>query len=133
MVHCYVAQLLNKPKEVWKWFLSILESDIYDIQGGTVPEGIHVGVMGGSVNIVTKGFAGVRLREDRIIIEPKLPTKWRSLKLKFLHKGVWVFLAITKSHISVSMKGQVPIPVEINNKLYYPLLNKTLKVLSRRR
>ena len=133
VVHCYVAQMLKKPKEAWKLFLDVLRSDIYDSQGGTTPEGIHAGVMGGSINLVTKGFAGVRLRDDKILIEPRLPAKWRALKFKFVYKEIEISLAITKRQVAVLLHGQVPIPVEINGKLHYPLLGKTLKVILRRK
>ena len=59
VTHCFIAQLLGKPKEAWQGFLDVLESDIYDTQGGTTSEGIHVGVMGGSVDMAIRGFAGL--------------------------------------------------------------------------
>jgi trehalose/maltose hydrolase-like predicted phosphorylase len=128
VVHCYIAQVLKKPKEAWKLFLEVLRSDICDTQGGTTPEGIHCGVMGGSISLVTKGYSGLRLREDRIVIDPWLPQKWRGLKFKFLYKGMWVSLAITRNQVLVLFEGQVTLPVEIKGKLYYPPLGKTLKV-----
>jgi len=133
VTHCYIAQILNKPKEAWERFIDVLESDVYDTQGGTTPEGIHVGVMGGSIDIVMRGFAGISLLEDRVVIDPKLPQKWRSLKLKFLYKGIWVCLTISKLQISIQLQGQVTIPIEINSKLYYPLLGKVLKVPLRKK
>jgi trehalose/maltose hydrolase-like predicted phosphorylase len=133
VVHCYIAQLLKKPKESWKLFVDVLQSDIYDVQGGTTPEGIHCGVMGGSIALVTKGYAGLRLREDRVIIDPHLPLKWRGLKFKFLYKGMWVSLAITRNQVLVLFEGQSTIPVEIKGKLYYPPLGKTLKVPLKKR
>ncbi len=128
VVHCYIAQLLNKPKKAWQRFIDVLESDIYDTQGGTTPEGIHVGVMGGSIDIVLRGFAGVKLLGGKIAIEPKLPSKWRSLKFKFLYKGILINLTISKLQIQILLQGQVTIPVEINGKIYYPPLGKTFKV-----
>jgi trehalose/maltose hydrolase-like predicted phosphorylase len=133
VTHCFVAQLLSKPTEAWQWFLDVLRSDVYDIQGGTTPEGIHVGVMGGSVDLATHGFAGVRIVGDRLRIEPRLPKRWRSIKFKLLYKGIWVSLAISKRQVSVLIQGQAAIPVEINGKLHYPLIGKTLKVPLRRK
>jgi trehalose/maltose hydrolase-like predicted phosphorylase len=128
VVYCYLASTLKKPKESWRLFQDVLKSDIYDVQGGTTPEGIHAGVMGGSVNLVTKGIAGVRLRDDRILIEPRLPSKWRGLKFKFFYKGIWVHLAFTRSQLSVLCEGQIAMPVEVNGKLYYPPIGKTVRI-----
>jgi trehalose/maltose hydrolase-like predicted phosphorylase len=133
VTHCFIAQLLGKPQEAWQRFLDVLESDVYDTQGGTTPEGVHMGVMGGSVDIAIRGFAGLRLAEDRISIEPRLPKKWRSIKFGFSYKGIWISLTITKRQVSILVQGQITIPVEVNGKVYYPLLGKTLKVPLRKR
>lgn len=133
VTHCYLALILGKPKEAWHRFLNVIESDIYDTQGGTTPEGIHVGVMGGSLDIVMRGFAGVHLAEDRIKIEPRLPQSWKRLKFKFLYKGILISLVIKKHKISILIQGQVTIPIEINGKLHYPLLGKILKVSLQKR
>ncbi len=133
VTHCFIAQLLSKQKEAWQWFLDVLSCDIYDVQGGTTPEGIHIGVMGGSIDLAVRGFAGVRALADRVRIEPRLPKKWRSIKFKIIYKGIEVFLTITKRQVSVLIQGQAAIPIEINSKLHYPLIGKTLKVPLRRR
>ena len=133
VTHCFLAQVLNKPKKAWEGFLDVLESDVYDTQGGTTPEGIHVGVMGGSIDLAIRGFAGVRIIENKIIIDPRLPQKWRSMKLGFVYKGIWISLIITKRQVSVLVRGQIAIPIEINGKDYYPLLDKVLKVPFRRK
>ncbi len=133
VVHSYVAQLLAKPKEFWRWYTDVLKSDIYDVQGGTTPEGIHCGVMGGSLDIVYRGIAGIRFRKDRVMIDPKLPQRWRKLKFKFLYKNIWISLTITKLQISILIQGHGAIPVEVSGKLYYPSLGKTLKVPYKKR
>ena len=107
-----------------------MESGIYDVQGGTTAEGIHAGVMGGSVYIVVKGFAGVEMLEDRIKISPNLPNHWRSIKLNLVYRGVNISLSITNSHIFVAIPGSVIIPIEVGGKIYYPSASsRTIKIL----
>jgi alpha,alpha-trehalase len=128
VVHCFIAQLLAKPKETWRMFLDVLKSDIYDLQNGTVSEGIHVGAMGGSLDIVIRGFAGINTLDDKVVIEPRLPKNWQNLKMNFIYKGVRFSLTITKHQVSVIQQGPITIPVEIFKRLYYPCLGKVLKV-----
>jgi len=40
------------PDEAWRKYLAALESDVADIQGGTTKEGIHLGVMAGTVDLL---------------------------------------------------------------------------------
>ncbi len=101
VVHCFIAILLDRKDEAEKWFLEVLRSDIHDTQEGTTPEGIHTGVMGGSINIVIKGFAGISMQDGVIRINPRLPKKWRSIKLKFLYRSQWFSLKVTRKQVII--------------------------------
>ena len=61
----------------WELFLKALRSDIDDVQGGTTPEGIHLGAMAGSVGIVLQRYAGVTLDTGGIRFTPDLPARLR--------------------------------------------------------
>ena len=137
VVHCFIAQRIGKQKIAWKFFQDVLKSDLNDIQGGTTPEGIHMGVMGGSIDIVLRGFAGVSFFDDRLKIAPALPAKWRKLRLKFRYKGRLVLLTITKQELTIYITGirgqSLGLPVEINDKLHFLFLDKRYKIPIRRK
>lgn len=132
VVHCYLSDILAKKKESWRWFLRVLESDIYDTQGGTTPEGIHAGVMGGSIDIVTRGFCGVRTFENRIKITPNLPENLTEISYNFHYQGCRIFITLGKSFFRIQAKGKKTksffIPVEALNKTYKLFLNKPRKI-----
>lgn len=86
---------------MWDWFLSALESDIYDTQGGTTAEAIHCGVMGGTLDIIFKSFAGINIFKDYIQIEPNLPAQWLNLSFKVLLRNVWIGIEISQETIKV--------------------------------
>ncbi len=105
VVHCYLADILGQSKQSWKWYCEVLNSDINDIQGGTTPEGIHTGVMGGSINIALKRYAGVDVINGIINIDPDLPKKWKRIKFKIKYKGIWYSLEIEKHKINVTLSA----------------------------
>lgn len=122
VVHSYIANLLGKGEESWKLFMDVLKSDIYDSQGGTTPEGIHTGVMGGSIVIAIKGFVGLSIMEDRIKIDPNLPKHWDKVEFKICYRKNWIFFKVTKEQIiittpSLSSKPFI-VPFEIYGKRY---------------
>ena len=41
-----------------------LDSDIADIQGGTTREGIHVGAMAGTIDLIQRCYLGLELRAN---------------------------------------------------------------------
>lgn len=102
VVHCYVAHLLGIGKDAGKFFRDVLRSDIEDTQGGTTPEGIHCGVMGGSLDLTLRGFAGVHTPADGIVrITPKMPKNWKGINLRFLYKGDVVHLSVARKKVSL--------------------------------
>ncbi len=123
---------MGRSKQAWHWFLEVLRSDIFDTQGGTTPEGIHVGVMGGSLDIVMRAFAGIDIEKGRITINPDLPTHWRNLKCKFCYQRKWFTLSITKRLLTISIRGpgikRGALAVEVQKKLHRLVLGKKYKI-----
>ena len=57
------------PESSWERFLVALESDIGDIQGGTTKEGIHMGVMCGTLDLIQRGYLGSRDPRRRPLLQ----------------------------------------------------------------
>ncbi|MCK5268843.1 MAG: beta-phosphoglucomutase, partial [Spirochaetes bacterium] len=102
VVHSSILKYLHSHKNnMWEWFLSALKSDINDTQGGTTAEGIHSGVMAGTINIIVASFAGINLFKHYIKIEPNLPAAWEKLNFKILHSQNLIEFTITADSITV--------------------------------
>lgn len=109
VVHSSISNYLKTHRQdKWNWFMEALRSDIYDTQGGTTMEGIHCGVMAGTIEILFKGFAGVNLYKDKIELKPHLPSTWRRLSFKITHRGNTLVLDIfpNKVHATRLIDGQ---------------------------
>lgn len=89
-------------------FLSALRSDLYDVQGGTTGEGVHLGAMAGTVDIVLRHYAGVRLLLDRVAITPDMPLRLRRLGFRFQHLGRWFDVALTRDRLRVAVDDAEP-------------------------
>jgi trehalose/maltose hydrolase-like predicted phosphorylase len=132
VVHCFIAHLLGQKQKAWQWFKKVLDTDIHDIQGGTTPEGIHTGTMGGSLNIVMECFAGLNFVKDKVMINPHLPKQWDKIKFSILYRKVWINLEITKKQIILFLipkaKRQAVQPVYVQGKEYIPKFGKKIKI-----
>jgi trehalose/maltose hydrolase-like predicted phosphorylase len=80
IVHAGVLAGID-PESSWERFLVALESDLGDIQGGTTPEGIHMGVMAGTLDIVQRIYLGTEIRDEVVHFEPRLPERLDGLTL----------------------------------------------------
>jgi trehalose/maltose hydrolase-like predicted phosphorylase len=59
------------PKSSWERYMVALESDIGDVQGGTTQEGIHMGVMAGTLDLIQRGYLGTDIRNGTLHFDPK--------------------------------------------------------------
>lgn len=87
VVHAQLANMIGDRELSWELYQDALGSDYVDIQGGTTAEGIHLGVMAGTVLIAMHAYAGLNLRGEIIRIEPNMPKAWRSIKFGFSFRG----------------------------------------------
>ena len=93
MTHAGVLAAID-PESSWQRFLAALESDIGDIQGGTTKEGIHLGVMAGTLDIVQRAYLGTEIRDDVLYFNPKLTDRL---------DGLWLPMQFRRTPITVSL------------------------------
>jgi alpha,alpha-trehalase len=86
VVHSWVMARSDR-KRSWSFFLKALQSDIDDIQGGTTQEGIHLGAMAGSVNILQEAFLGIKTRGNILWVNPELPEVLEKLEMQVRYRG----------------------------------------------
>jgi trehalose/maltose hydrolase-like predicted phosphorylase len=59
------------PESSWSRYMVALESDVGDVQGGTTQEGIHMGVMAGTLDLIQRGYLGTDIRNGVLHFDPK--------------------------------------------------------------
>lgn len=88
VVHSWVLARASRPGS-WPLFLQALDSDIESGPGSTTAEGIHLGAMAGTVDLVHRCYAGIELREDALWLDPRLPDELGELELSVRYRGHW--------------------------------------------
>ena len=91
----------------WQWFVEAMRSDIYDTQGGTTPEGIHCGVMAGTLDVITRYFAGIDFSHAIPRIDPHLSEHWKTLSLKVCHRNIRYDLEIFPNKLRLILRGKL--------------------------
>jgi trehalose/maltose hydrolase-like predicted phosphorylase len=114
-VHSWVLARSDR-KRAWDYLLEALESDIADVQGGTTKEGIHLGAMVGTIDLLQRGFTGLEIREDALWLDPCLPDDLTELRFRLRyrdHYGVFV----TVLHDRLVISGHQPAPARLRLKV----------------
>jgi alpha,alpha-trehalase len=95
IVHSWVLANVDL-NEAWDLFTTALASDVADTRGGTTSEGIHLGAMAGTVDIVERVFVGIEVHEDVLWFDPALPDEVDHVHLNLRYRGHQ--LAVTLDH-----------------------------------
>ena len=101
VVHSWVLARGDRAHS-WSLLAEALESDVADIQGGTTAEGIHLGAMAGTVDLVQRGQTALEFRDDTLWISPCLPAELQGLRMKLLYRGYWLYLGLDCDRFTVS-------------------------------
>lgn len=88
----------------WHNFQKVLISDFEDIQGGTTPEGIHLGAMAGSLDLIQKTYAGIEIRDEALWIKPDLPENIETIRMRVHYRMHWIFISIDRKKITVAFE-----------------------------
>ncbi|MEN8230232.1 MAG: beta-phosphoglucomutase family hydrolase [Bacteroidota bacterium] len=105
LVHARLAWQMGLHEMGWGMYLDALRSDLVDIQGGTTGEGIHCGVMAGTVYDVISTFAGLNLQGNIPELTPSLPGHWKELDFRFTFKGTHFKVSVSESTLKISGKN----------------------------
>jgi beta-phosphoglucomutase family hydrolase len=117
VVHSYLANQINEKELGWNMFRDAVTSDFSDIQGGTTAEGIHTGVMAGTVWITLSTYAGIDLKGDLVKINPSLPKHWKSLKFEFNFKNSTYKCKMEEGVISLFVESELnSVEIILNDK-----------------
>ena len=86
----------------WSLFTEALQSDIGDVQGGTTREGIHLGAMAGTIDLLQRCFTGLELRGEELHFHPALPDELRRLEFRLRYRQHSLNVDITQDAITLA-------------------------------
>jgi trehalose/maltose hydrolase-like predicted phosphorylase len=103
----------SERERSWELFEHALRSDVLDIQGGTTKEGIHLGAMTGTLDLVQRGYTGLVVEQDVLRFEPALPDGVDHLDLRLFYRGHHLEVSLDHARLRVSAPASDLPPVQI--------------------
>ncbi len=94
------------PAASWQRFLVALESDVDDIQGGTTREGIHMGVMSGTLDLLQDAYAGVHVRDGVLRFDPRIPEQLDGLSFGIRFRRTPMRVAVASGTLTVTLSPE---------------------------
>lgn len=115
IIHAWVYARSHR-KESWKRFKKALMSDFQDVQGGTTREGIHLGAMAGTLDIIQRCYTGMEIRDDILWFNPTLPDDIEHMAFHIRYRSHWIQLEINQKRMKIFFDKGWANPVTIGVK-----------------
>ncbi|MHB9864177.1 glycoside hydrolase family 65 protein [Streptomyces sp. YIM S03343] len=113
LVHGWVLARARRA-EAWKFFQEALQGDIADVQGGTTAEGIHLGAMAGTVDMVQRGLTGLETRGGALRLHPVPLPELSSYGFALRYQGHWgVRLRLSRGKLEVAVPASDASPIDV--------------------
>ncbi|RFU37324.1 glycoside hydrolase family 65 protein, partial [Actinomadura logoneensis] len=113
LVHAWILAGTTAD-DAWPVFLEALGCDMEDAQHGTTAEGVHLGAMAGTVDLVQRQYAGLTMRGGTLHLDPRLPAAIGEIRLALRYRGHWgVELVCRQDLLHVSLRPGAAEPVHI--------------------
>jgi trehalose/maltose hydrolase-like predicted phosphorylase len=100
VVHAWV--LARSDREVsWHLFEEALQGDLNDAQRGTTAEGIHLGAMAGTVDLLFRCYLGIHTAGGVLWFDPHLPAEIGRMELSLQYRSQRMDLTVTGRELTV--------------------------------
>ncbi len=94
------------PESSWERYMVALESDVGDVQGGTTKEGIHMGVMAGTLDLIQRSYMGSEIRDDGVLrFNPKPVGHLDGLSFPMRFRGTTLELTLEGDKLTVAAQN----------------------------
>lgn len=115
LVHGWVLARARRA-DAWTFCQEALRGDIADVQDGTTGEGIHLGAMAYTLDLVQRGLTGLEPRGGALWLDPVPLPELSSYGFELRYQGHWgVRLRLERGwlEIAVPSSGRSPIDVHL--------------------
>ncbi|NUT49040.1 MAG: glycoside hydrolase family 65 protein [Saccharothrix sp.] len=113
VVHAWVLARADRAASS-RFLREAITADVYDIQGGSTREGIHLGAMAGCLDLLTRGYPGLEVREDTLALDPVLPDGVGPLEFQLRYRGHWgVGVRLSHRSAAVTLRPAQTAPIRV--------------------
>ena len=114
-VHSIQAAKLNQMDQAYTFYLRTSRLDLDDYNK-EVEEGLHITSMAGTWMSIVEGFGGMRVKNDTLSFEPKLPSQWNGFSFKVNFRNQILKVNVTQNGSEFTLEGDKPLSILVNGK-----------------
>jgi maltose phosphorylase len=114
-VHSIQAAVLGRMEQAYTFYLRTSRLDLDDYNK-EVEEGLHITSMAGTWMSIVEGFGGMRVKNNSLHFEPRIPKEWNGYSFKINFRNQILKVAVHQNETNFTLEGETAIPVFVNGK-----------------
>jgi maltose phosphorylase len=114
-VHSIQAAKLDRMEQAYTFYLRTSRLDLDDYNH-EVEEGLHITSMAGTWMSIVEGFGGMRVKNNTLSFEPKIPKQWNSYSFKVNFRNTIVKINVQQNGTHFTIDGNEELTIIVNEK-----------------
>lgn len=114
-VHVILAAALGREEKAYEMYLRTARLDLDDYNNDT-EDGCHITSMAGTWMSVVKGFGGLRVANEKLVLRPFIPSKWKAYAFKVQFRGRVLQVKVSQTKVEIENLSPENIQVSLFDK-----------------
>jgi len=111
-IHSILAAKTGDIKKAYELYLRTARLDLDDYNK-EVAEGLHITSMAGSWMAIVEGFGGMRVRDDKLCLNPLIPEQWENYSFNLKFRGRSLVTTISKNEVVIENKSDENVHISV--------------------
>jgi maltose phosphorylase len=112
-VHSIQAAKLDRMDQAYTFYLRTSRLDLDDYNH-EVHEGLHITSMAGTWMSIVEGFGGMRVKNDTLNFEPKIPQQWEAYSFKVNFRNQIIKVEVGQKEATFHLEGTQDLRICVN-------------------
>ncbi|WP_034887975.1 glycoside hydrolase family 65 protein [Gillisia sp. Hel_I_29] len=126
-VHSIQAAKLGRMAQAYEFYVRTSRLDLDDYNN-EVKEGCHITSMAGTWMSIVEGFGGMRIVDDKLSFNPRIPEEWKGYSFKVNFRNQILKIKVAADKTTFSLEGEEAIKILVKDRLVEVIPNELITV-----
>jgi maltose phosphorylase len=99
-IYSIMASRIGNIEKAYELYLRTARLDLDDYNN-EVCDGLHITSMAGTWLAIVEGFGGMRIRGDKVVLNPLIPSNWKTYSFHARFRGILFEVRVDKDKVSI--------------------------------
>jgi len=116
-IHAILASELHKEEKAVELYQRTARLDLDNYNNDT-EDGLHITSMAGTWMSIVEGFAGMKVRDNKLQFNPFLPSQWQSFSFNIGFRGTQLKIKISSAELCITNNSSETVAVSVFNETF---------------